>query len=114
VEKRIWEYCSLLSIGTKHAKNTALFPAGSWSCGTRAARFGRQYCHILLLYFSVEFIYVYFTKTVPAFPSWNLTEGGNFVFHERSVRYCFSYKRYLKYKVNFVSCCKVLYNIAVL
>jgi hypothetical protein len=34
------------------------------SCITSAARPGRQYHHILLLYISVQFIYVYFIGTL--------------------------------------------------
>jgi len=43
----------------KNSKNVVIFMAGSWFCDTCAARAGREYCHILLVCISVEFIYVY-------------------------------------------------------
>ena len=43
----------------KDSRNVVIFMAGSWFCGTCAARAGREYRHILLVYIYVEFIYVY-------------------------------------------------------
>jgi hypothetical protein len=64
----------VLSVGIKNYKNMAVLTAGSLYCGTNAARSGREYRHILLLYIFVEFIRVYYTETLPSFPSWNLTD----------------------------------------
>ena len=43
----------------KNSKNVVIFMAGLWFCGTCAARVGRDYPLILLVYISVQFIYVY-------------------------------------------------------
>ena len=43
----------------KNSKNVVIFIAGSWFYGTCAARAGRDYRHVLLVYISVEFNYVY-------------------------------------------------------
>lgn len=47
-----------------------VFTAGSWYCDPSAARLGRQYWTVLLMY-----VRVYYTETLPLFPSWNSTEG---------------------------------------
>jgi hypothetical protein len=62
--KAKWEYNSLLNAGIKTSTNVAVFIAGSWGCGTSAARPGREYRHILLL-----FISIYCTETLPSYPS---------------------------------------------
>jgi len=69
------EYCSGLNFGAKNLKNMAVFTIGSWSCIQSATQPGRQYCHTLPLYISVELICVYHIETLPLFPSLNLTEG---------------------------------------
>jgi len=48
----------------KDSRNVVIFMAGSWFCGTCAARAGREYRHILLVYISVEFIYVYWNTPI--------------------------------------------------
>jgi hypothetical protein len=69
-----WEI-KKLNIGTKNSKGMAVFTAGYWWCTPRASRHARQYRRVLLLYISVELIRVYFTETLPSFPSWYFMEG---------------------------------------
>jgi len=69
------EYCSVLNFVANNSKNMAVFTTGSWSCSQSATQPGRQYCHKLPLYISVELIRVCHIETLPLFPRWNLTEG---------------------------------------
>jgi hypothetical protein len=40
-----WEYFLVLNVGTKNSKHVAVLTVGPWSCGTSAARPGREYRH---------------------------------------------------------------------
>jgi hypothetical protein len=77
------KYYSTLNIGTKNSNNVVVFTAGSLSCGTRAARPGRQYRHTVLLYSNVAFVQVCCTETLRHFQGGDLRKG---LYHERSVR----------------------------
>jgi hypothetical protein len=75
VSKWKWLYFSVLNVGTKNSNNMTVFTVGSWSCGTSAARPGREYCHVLLSYISVEIICVYCIDTLPFYQDGILRDG---------------------------------------